>query len=149
MANPRRYLLPSERLAAEVRRHWAFVAADTVQSLLLLTVGLVIAQVGEASQFLRTLVVYFCIFVIVRWVWILWDWSVEKLVITDKRVLLVTGIVSRKVAIMPLVKVTDLTYNRSSMGLLLGYGEFVVETAGQDQALSRINYIPKPEKLYM
>jgi Bacterial PH domain len=149
VANPRRYLLPSERLAVEVRRHWAVLVADTLQSALLFTLGLLLTQVAADNQFLRTFSVYFCLFVVFRWVWIFGDWWVEKLVITDKRVLLVTGIVTRKVAIMPLVKVTDLTYNRSTTGLMLGYGEFVVETAGQDQALSRINFIPKPERLYM
>jgi hypothetical protein len=95
------------------------------------------------------LAVYFTVFVVVRWAWIMSDWYVERFIVTDKRVLLITGIASRKVAIMPLVKVTDLTYNRSATGLMFGYGEFVVESAGQDQALSRVNYIPQPEKLYI
>jgi Bacterial PH domain len=148
VANPRRYLLPTERLVIEVRRHWAILVIDTLQSLGLLLVGILAVRIFPEG-FPRTLAVYFAVFVVVRWVWIIGDWWVEKLVVTDKRVLLVTGIVTRKVAIMPLIKVTDLTYNRSSLGLMFGYGEFVVETAGQDQALSRVNYIPTPEKLYI
>jgi Bacterial PH domain len=148
VANPRRYLLPTERLVIEVRRHWAILVIDTLQSIGLLLVGLFAVQLFSEG-FPRTLAIYFSVFVVVRWAWIIGDWWVEKLVVTDKRVLLVTGIVTRKVAIMPLIKVTDLTYNRSSLGLMLGYGEFVVETAGQDQALSRVNYIPTPEKLYI
>jgi len=31
---------------------------------------------------------------------------------------------------------------------LLGYGDFVVESAGQDQALRTIDHIPYPEELY-
>ena len=50
---------------------------------------------------------------------------------------------------MPLANATDLTYNRSATGMLLGYGEFVIESAGQDLALSRISYLPQPEKLYI
>ena len=32
---------------------------------------------------------------------------------------------------------------------LLGYGEFIVESAGQDQALSHIRFLPYPEQLYL
>jgi hypothetical protein len=149
VANARRYLLPSERPVIDERRHWAFVAADTLQSLALLIVGLFVLRVVRGTGLLETLAVYFTVFVVVHWAWVIIDWWVEKFIVTDKRVLLVTGIAYRKVAIMPLIKVTDLTYNRSSLGMLLGYGEFVVESAGQDQALSRVNFIPRPEKLYI
>jgi hypothetical protein len=33
-------------------------------------------------------------------------------------------------------------------GQILGYGVFIVESAGQDQALSRIAYLPHPDELY-
>jgi hypothetical protein len=50
---------------------------------------------------------------------------------------------------MPLAKVTDMSFQRSAMGQLLGYGEFIVESAGQDQALRNVDYLPYPEQLYL
>jgi len=50
---------------------------------------------------------------------------------------------------MPLTKVTDMSFNRPPMGRLLGYGTFIVESAGQDQALRTINHLPYPEQLYL
>jgi hypothetical protein len=50
---------------------------------------------------------------------------------------------------MPLTKVTDMSFRRSFGGRMLGYGEFVVESAGQDQALRNIDHIPYPEQLYL
>jgi hypothetical protein len=32
---------------------------------------------------------------------------------------------------------------------MLGFGEFIVESAGQDQALRVIDHIPYPEQLYL
>jgi uncharacterized membrane protein YdbT with pleckstrin-like domain len=84
-------------------------------------------------------------------IWFAWgvgDWWVERFVITDKRVMLTTGLLTKRVAIMPLSKVTDMTYERSVMGRLIGYGVFVMESAGQDQALSRIDYLPTPDLVY-
>jgi membrane protein YdbS with pleckstrin-like domain len=149
VADPSKYLLPTERAEIQIRRHWAVLAGDTVQTVLLLVVGVLLARLLSAVGFAEMVAVYFCIFVVARWAWKIVDWNHEVLVVTDKRLLLLTGIFSRNVAIMPLVKVTDLTFYRSSTGLALGYGKFIVESAGQDQALSTIDYVPRPEQLYL
>jgi membrane protein YdbS with pleckstrin-like domain len=149
VADAGRYLLPTERVEVQIKRHWAVLAGDTLQTILLLVVGVLLARVLSAVGFAEMVAVYFCVFVVIRWAWKLVDWNHEVLIVTDKRLLLLTGIFSRKVAIMPLVKVTDLTFYRSSTGLTLGYGKFIVESAGQDQALSTIDYVPRPEQLYI
>lgn len=149
MSDPAKYLLPSERPVINIRRHWAVLAGMTVQSAVLFVLGILLARYSGDVPYLRMVAVYFCIFVVVRWLYEWWQWYVEKLIVTDKRLLLLTGIITRNVAIMPLVKVTDLTFNRSALGLTLGYGKFVVESAGQDQALSTIDFVPRPEKMYI
>jgi hypothetical protein len=42
-----------------------------------------------------------------------------------------------------------MTFQRSPMGRLLGFGEFILESAGQDQALTNVDYLPYPEQLYL
>ena len=71
-------------------------------------------------------------------------WWIERIVITDKRVMLAEGFIVHKVGMMPLCKVTDLTFERSIGGRMLGYGTLIVESAGQIQALNRIDYMPRP-----
>ncbi len=58
------------------------------------------------------------------------------------------GIVTHRLGMMPLSKVTDLTFERSLDGRLMGYGTIIVESAGQIQALNRIDYVPRPEEIY-
>jgi Bacterial PH domain len=50
---------------------------------------------------------------------------------------------------MPLSKVTDMSFQRSSLGRILGYGEFILESAGQEQALRVVDHLPYPEQLYL
>jgi len=50
---------------------------------------------------------------------------------------------------MPLSKVTDMSFQRSAMGRVFGYGEFIVESADRDQALRSVNFVPYPEQLYL
>jgi uncharacterized membrane protein YdbT with pleckstrin-like domain len=83
-----------------------------------------------------------------RLIWEAVNWAVDYFVITSERILLTSGVFTRSVAMMPLSKVTDMSFHRTFIGRLLGYGEFVVESAGQDQALRSIDHIPYPEQLY-
>jgi hypothetical protein len=49
---------------------------------------------------------------------------------------------------MPLGKVTDLTYQRGPLARLFNYGELILESAGQKQALESISFIPRPDEFY-
>jgi len=49
---------------------------------------------------------------------------------------------------MPLAKVTDIRLYQTRLGRWLGYAHLVVESAGQNQALSRIEYVPFPSQMY-
>src|ERR1700689_3581735 len=117
-----RYLLPNERQMATVRMHPAVL-------------------LGVGTQTLGVL--------LIRLIWKAIAWAVDYFVITTERLLLTTGLLTRKVAMMPLSKVTDMSFQRSFGGRLLGYGELIVESAGQNQALDHVPYIPYPEQLYL
>lgn len=136
-----------------VRHHWAImlpVFGQTLGAVLLaLVVNIVFATQGSGGGLVVTLLWYFALFMILRMLWKIADWHFDHLMVTDKRLLKVSGIIFRKVQTMPLSKITDLTYNRDPLGRMLGYGEFVVESAGQDQALSKISFLPRPDKLYL
>jgi hypothetical protein len=58
------------------------------------------------------------------------------------------GFIVHKIGMMPLGKVTDLTFERSLGGRMIGYGTIIVESAGQIQALNRIEYVPRPDEVY-
>ena len=81
-------------------------------------------------------------------VWTVLNWRHDWFVATDKRFLLFYGFIRRRVAMMPLLKVTDMTYDRSPLGRIVGYGTFVLESAGNDQALSRIDHVPDADEHY-
>jgi len=77
------------------------------------------------------------------------EWAETYFVVTSQRLVLTTGLVTRKVNMMPLGKVTDMSFQRTATGRIFGYGEFIVESAGQDQALRNVRFIPYPEQLYL
>jgi uncharacterized membrane protein YdbT with pleckstrin-like domain len=76
-------------------------------------------------------------------------WRNDYFIVTDKRVILTTGLISKRVNMMPLTKVTDMSYRRTPAGRLLGHGMFVMESAGQDQPLKEVAFVPRPDAVYL
>jgi membrane protein YdbS with pleckstrin-like domain len=145
----RRYLLDGERVVTAVHQHWAKVAEPVASAVLGLVLALWLdsllpASVGHAADVLWWL----WILVVVRAAWRLLEWRHDWFVATDKRLILTYGLVTQKVAMMPLSKVTDMSYNRSPIGRVAGFGTFVMESAGQDQALHHVNWVPQPDHTY-
>lgn len=146
-----RYLLERERLVAEVRWHPVSLLGATLWLLGLLTLlGWVGGGLPEQSIIGPWLP--FAGLALAGWYGSqVLSWQRRRLVVTDRRLLLISGLVSRRVAVMPLRKVTDLTYEQPLIGRLFdtyGWGTFVIESAGQDQAFHRIPYMPSPDELY-
>lgn len=149
-ASVTRYLLPNEERVITVRRHPAVLlwpAAEIVAGLLV--AGVLTNTVAAGNTVLINVVWYAWLLLLARFTWKLIDWAVEYLVVTKTRILFTTGIVTRKVAMMPLSKVTDMSFQRNLSGRMLGYGEFIIESAGHEQALRTIHYVPYPESLYL
>ena len=145
-----RYLLPHEQEVITVRKHPAVLLAPVVWAVVgLIAVALLSDTLLRHDSALTWVIWALWGLVFLRFLWAAITWSVDYFVVTSHRFIQTSGLLSRKIAMMPLVKVTDMTFERSALGRMLGYGTFILESAGQDQALSRVDYIPYPEQLYL
>ncbi len=79
--------------------------------------------------------------------WLRWAFY-RRLLITNRRVIEVDGLVGSSVATMPLFRVTDALLARSPAAEILGYALFRIESAGQDQALGRINFLDEADRFH-
>jgi uncharacterized membrane protein YdbT with pleckstrin-like domain len=148
-AGAAKYLLPNEECVAMVRRHPAVLLPASAYAVAGLLAAFVLsATLLRGHSALMWIVWALWGVLMVRLIWQAVNWAVDYFVITSRRILLTSGVFTRSVAMMPLSKVTDMSFRRSFAGRLMGYGEFVVESAGQDQALRTIDHIPYPEDLY-
>ncbi|SFQ18405.1 PH domain-containing protein [Amycolatopsis arida] len=147
--DPDEYLLETERRVIRIRRHWASLAWDSFEAIALIAICVMVSYLLPPSWWvLQNLLWYVALLIVLRFAYTVIEWWVERLVVTDKRFIMTTGVWTTKVLMMPITKVTDLTYERSFWGRMLGYGTMVVESAGQIQALNRISYLPNPEEFY-
>jgi membrane protein YdbS with pleckstrin-like domain len=144
-----RYLATTETTLLGGQVHWAVMVLP-VSAFIGGTLGIfwMYVRLAEGSDAAKNLLALGWVALVawVAWRWL--EWNRDLIFITGYRIIKVHGIVVRRVAMMPISKVTDMTYNRTPLGMLLGYGTFIVESAGQDQALSEIHFVPEPDRTY-
>ncbi len=144
-----RYLLDGEHIVIAAHQHWAKVAEPVASAVGGLVLVLALDSSLPAGLGLVANVLWWAWFGLVgRATWKILERQHDWFVATDKRLILTYGLITQKVAMMPLTKVTDMSYNRSPLGRLLGYGTFVMESAGQDQALRTVGWVADPDHTY-
>ena len=149
-ASVNKYLLPHEHQVITVRKHPAVllgpIALALAAVLAALVLGTTVLRHVHGAVIVLAIV---CGVLLLNLAYRTWEWSEDYFVVTSDRMLQASGVFTRKIAMMPLVKVTDMSFQRSTTGRMLGYGSFILESAGQDQALRTIDHVPYPEQLYL
>lgn len=142
------HLIPGEELRISVRRHAACLVRPVARAALAVAVLLVLAlELPDDAAVVQNVLWWASVAVLVHLSVLLRSWWVERLEVTTQRMLLTQGIVTKTVTMMPLRKVTDLTFTHTPFGRVLGYATMSVESAGADKALSRLTYLPWGEQL--
>jgi uncharacterized membrane protein YdbT with pleckstrin-like domain len=76
------------------------------------------------------------------------EWYMRHFIVSPRRMLLTSGLFVRTVTLLPRRRITDLTWQETFFGQLLGYGTFRIESAGANQALSEVTFLPRADQLY-
>ena len=143
-----KYLLPTEEAVVVTRRHWAVLIEPTVKFLPFFVVGgwlLVLDPDNRVTSSAGLLVIigsllYYGLRVA--------EWWMRHFIVSRRRVLLTSGVIVRTVTLLPLRRITDLTWQETLLGQVLGYGTFRFESAGQDQALRHLTFMPDAQTRY-
>ncbi|MDQ4006871.1 MAG: PH domain-containing protein [Actinomycetota bacterium] len=70
----------------------------------------------------------------------------DRFVITNMRVFRVKGVLSQRLATMPIARILDISVEKPLVGRLFGYGHFIFESAAQQQGLKDIRYVGRPDE---
>jgi hypothetical protein len=143
-----KYLLSDEPPVIATRRHPAVLVRPFVRGLPALLAGGWLLQLDPRNRLSATLGLLVVLGALVYLGLHLGEWWVRHLLVTRRRVLLTSGVIIRTVAVMPLRRITDLTWKETFWGQLLGYGTFRFESAGQKQGLDEITFVPDADTRY-
>lgn len=146
------FVLKEERKVARWRAHWAQMVRPFAENVPLLAALWLLcwgfASFGESAWFLVSVTWYAELAVLIRLALSVAHWWGDVVMITNKRIMQVTGIIRSDCPSMPVSKATDMKYSQSFWGHRLGYATFRFETAGQKQDLEYFPYVPDPNRVY-
>ena len=130
-----------EVVVDEVHHHWVVnvpVVLEVALAVVLVGVGLSMSEKSAWVAFVLAL----CVLGYAVWRGL--THFMDVFVITDLRVLRLTGVLSNNHASTPLTRILDITVQRPLLGRILGYGHFTFESAAQEQGLRDIRYVGRP-----
>jgi len=154
MSSIERVLAPDERVHLVTREHGVvLVPAFLRASLVLLGAGAVavlvagVGRLGVGRVAVAGIAGLLAAHALVRLIGRIHRWHMQQLVVTDRRMILFSGGLSRRVAAMPLDAIDAVEVRRPGGGRVLHYGSLVV-TAGQRRgALFGLRRLPDPDLL--
>jgi membrane protein YdbS with pleckstrin-like domain len=113
---------------------------------IVVAVGYLVSRLASDKRYGAGGILLLVLLAVVAWgVYQIAEWADRFFVLTNKRIVVIEGIINTTVRSMPVSRLTDMAYRRTGIGRALGYGLFDVESAGQDQALKIMNFVPNPE----
>ena len=155
MARADRLVSPSERIHLVTREHGVVLLRPFLRSAIAVVLfgGLALeasssslpGMVRWAVAILAGVVVSLSLVGLLRRVG---RWNHRRLVITDRRVLLRTGALSRRVTSVPLHTLYDLQIHLSGAGRVLRYGTVIATANGRRGPLLGLQRLPHPDLVY-
>jgi uncharacterized membrane protein YdbT with pleckstrin-like domain len=144
--NPRD-LLPGERMLARSSRHWVVLLRPIATTILAVAISLVILAFlplsGELRLFLMLGAILAAIGVLNLYYW---GWRAHEYVLTDQRVILNEGILSKFSKSIAIDRIQDLTTFQGLWGRTWGFGDIALESAGREGA-ELLSMVPHPRQL--
>ena len=140
-------LLPGERIVASSSRHWVVLLRPIATTVLAAAVSLVILTLLPLAAELR---LFLMLGVILAGIGVLnlyyWGWRAHEYIVTDQRVILNEGIISKFSRSIAIDRIQDLTTFQGLWGRTWGFGDIELESAGREGG-ELINTVPHPQQL--
>ena len=142
-----RELLPGERILASSSRHWVVLLRPIATTVLAVLVSLVILTLLPLQAELRLFLMLGAILVGVLVLNLYyWGWRAHEYILTDQRVILNEGILSKFSRSIAIDRIQDLTTFQGLWGRTWGFGDIELETAGREGA-ELLGTVPHPQQL--
>jgi uncharacterized membrane protein YdbT with pleckstrin-like domain len=139
-------LLPGERILVSCSRHWVVLLRPVATTVLAAVVLLVIGSLllGGELRLLVLLGVLLGAILIINLYY--WGWRAHEYILTDQRVILNEGIVSKFSRSIAIDRIQDLTTFQGLWGRTWGFGDIELESAGREGA-ELLSTVPRPQQL--
>jgi uncharacterized membrane protein YdbT with pleckstrin-like domain len=131
VAYPKKLLSDGETVVLETHPHWKTLVLPVLALLATMVLAGFLLAVVDDSTGRYVIAGVAAVLAVVFFLAPFLRWRTTLFVITDKRVVVRTGILSRTGRDIPLSRVNDVTFSHNLLERILGCGTLVVESAGE------------------
>jgi uncharacterized membrane protein YdbT with pleckstrin-like domain len=146
VAYPKKLLSDDESVVLETHPHWKTLVLPVLELLVICGVAGFLLAVVDPDVAKYVIIGVGLVLVLLAFVIPLLRWRTTLFVLTDKRVVVRTGILSRTGRDIPLTRINDVTFSHNLLERILGCGTLVVESAGE-RGQVQLTEVPKVEQV--
>ena len=129
MGYPRELLNDDEQIVLERHPHWSYMFGPISMLFCSLIVFVVILAIGARFYWIGLIIIALALLAGVgRYL----RWQTTEFVLTSSRIIVRTGILSKAGLEIPLGRVMNISYHQAVWERILGTGDLIVESAGED-----------------
>jgi len=123
--------MPGETLVLKAHQHWVVLVKPLLLPIALVVLAAVADFLPSVPSDYKAIGTLAAIALLGLWLIVVWvRWNSRSFTITDRRVILDTGVFSRSSKVIALDRVQDIATNQSLVGRMLGYGRIEIDSAG-------------------
>src|SRR5215472_13570704 len=147
-------LMPGERPVSLARQHWSVLASVFVIGLIGVVIGFVIlialpsTIAGHNFNSVKAIIVLVIELLALGWIGLnVLRWRLRTYLLTDRRVIVESGVLSRLTESIPLDRIQNTVIRRPLGDRMIGAGNIEIESAGRD-GVEVLHRVPKAETFY-
>ncbi len=150
MAYPSRLLNDNETVSVDLHPHWWFLVGPMLAIVAAIVAGIVTLLATDPDDTLRSATGWATIVAIaLSALWLIQRygrWTTTHFVITNRRVIFRTGLLTKRGIEIPLDRVNTVHFNQSILERLVGAGDLLIESGGE-AGQQRFTDIRQPDRV--
>ncbi len=147
---PKKNLNNNETIALDMHPHWWYFAEPAGALLASIIIGIVVlTQTDEGSTARKGAGIVAVALLVITGLWLVvryLKWLTTNFVITSQRLIFRQGVIGKSGIEIPLERVNNVNFNQSVFERLLGAGDLLIESGGED-GQQRFTDIRHPDKV--
>jgi uncharacterized membrane protein YdbT with pleckstrin-like domain len=146
MPYPRNLIQQGETVALDLRPHWWYFSRNIFTGIPLLILWILVAQIGDdtvrkgSAILLGVITVAWAGWLILKY----FQWTMTYFVVTSRRVIYRTGVLSKRGVEIPLERVMNINFHQRLIDRIIGAGDLDIESAGKD-GQSHFDFVRHPD----
>ena len=146
MAYPKNLIQDGETVALDLRPHWWYFSRNIFTGIPLFIVLILVLNIDNddiskyAGLFVGIIVIAWAGWLVLKY----FQWTMTYFVVTSRRVIYRTGVLSKRGVEIPLERVNNINFHQRIIDRIIGAGDLDIESAGKD-GQSHFDFIRHPD----